>query len=132
MSEDNIRPGDIVWQDLTVADAPAVRDFYKAVVGWEASEVEMDGYSDYALHPAGDEDPVGGVCHARGENKGVPAQWLVYIAVQDVHESIRKCTELGGKVVDGPRLMGMKQFCVIQDPAGAYCALIGIEDADEA
>ena len=28
-------PGTVVWSDLTVADAGALRDFYAAVVGWE-------------------------------------------------------------------------------------------------
>ena len=27
-------PGTIAWADLTVADAPAVRDFYATVAGW--------------------------------------------------------------------------------------------------
>jgi predicted enzyme related to lactoylglutathione lyase len=31
--------------------------------------------------------------------------------------------ELGGKVGAGPRMMGGGRFCVIQDPAGAMCAL---------
>jgi len=30
----------------------------------------------------------------------------------------------GGKLIDGPRMMGKSRFCVIQDPAGAMIALI--------
>lgn len=36
--------------DLTVADAPAVRDFYAAVAGWTPAEVPMGGYSDYCMN----------------------------------------------------------------------------------
>ena len=57
--------------DLTVPDADAVRDFYKAVVGWGVQDVDMGGYSDYAMtHPATGQ-PVAGVCHARGVNAGL-------------------------------------------------------------
>lgn len=43
-------PGAIVWTDLTVDDAERVRDFYSAVVGWVASPVEMEGYSDFNMN----------------------------------------------------------------------------------
>jgi predicted enzyme related to lactoylglutathione lyase len=36
--------------DLTVADAPAVRDFYAAVAGWTPAEVPMGEYSDYCMN----------------------------------------------------------------------------------
>lgn len=117
--------GSIVWTDLTVADASRVRDFYSAVVGWRAEPVSMGDYSDFSMVPAGGKDPVAGVCHARGPNASLPAHWLVYISVPNLDASIKRCVELGGKVVDGPRSMGEKKFCVIQDPAGAVAGLIG-------
>ena len=36
-------PRTISWQDLTVADAEAVRDFYQAVVGWEPESLRWAG-----------------------------------------------------------------------------------------
>jgi uncharacterized protein len=117
--------GSIVWTDLTVTDATRVRDFYAAVVGWGVEPVSMGDYSDFSMVPAGGKDPVAGVCHARGANAKLPAQWLVYISVPNLDASIKRCVELGGKVVDGPRSMGEKKFCVIQDPAGAVAGLIG-------
>jgi predicted enzyme related to lactoylglutathione lyase len=68
---------------------------------------------------------VAGVCHARGANANLPAQWLVYVQVEDVEASARRAAELGGAVVDGPRGMGSLRFCVIRDPAGAVLALVG-------
>ena len=115
--------GRIGWIDLTVPDAEAIRDFYKAVVGWTASEVGMGGYSDYCAHPAEGEAPVAGICHARGANAGLPAQWIVYITVEDLDTSAARCVELGGKILDGPRAAGGGRFCVIRDPAAAVAAL---------
>lgn len=116
------RVGSIAWRDLTVADAPGVRDFYAGVVGWEPSPVEMGDYDDFNMLDA-DGVPVAGVCHARGQNADLPAQWLVYIIVADVDASAEKCREGGGEVLVAPREMGADRYCVIRDPAGAVCAL---------
>ena len=37
------KPGTIVWWDLTVPDAAAVRDFYARVVGWTSRDHPMGG-----------------------------------------------------------------------------------------
>jgi predicted enzyme related to lactoylglutathione lyase len=123
MSSEDFKPGMITWRDLTVKDAEGVRDFYQAVVGWEYKGEDMEEYEDYSMIAPSTGEVVAGVCHARGTNANVPPQWLVYITVEDVDASAAKCVELGGKVLDGPRMMGGGRFCVIQDPAGAMCAL---------
>ena len=85
----------------------------------------MGDYSDFSMVPPGTKAPVAGVCHARGPNANLPAQWLIYVSVPNLDASVKRCLELGGKIVDGPRAMGEKKFCVIQDPAGAVAGLIG-------
>lgn len=115
--------GTIAWLDLTVPDADSVRDFYRSVVGWETGSVDMGGYNDYNMLPPGSAEPVAGVCHARGSNAGLPAQWLLYIVVADVDRSTQECVRLGGRVIAAPRAMGGARYSVIQDPAGAVCGL---------
>jgi len=115
--------GEILWRDLTVKNATQVRDFYQQVVGWTSTGQSMGEYDDFNMISPTSGQTVAGVCHARGVNADVPPQWLMYVIVEDVDASARKCTELGGKVIAGPRMMGGGRFCVIQDPAGAVCAL---------
>jgi len=118
------RPGSIGWFDLTVPDAEGVRDFYAAVVGWTPAPVAMEGYEDFMMSNA-DGEAVGGVCHAKGPNDGMPPQWLAYVVVADLAASMARCHELGGEVVDGPRGLGaFGTFCVVRDPAGAHLALV--------
>ena len=121
--EGNVGTGTVVWRDLTVGNAADVKEFYTRVTGWKADPVSMGDYEDYSMLAEGGEC-VGGVCHARGVNAGMPAQWLIYIKVADLDRSIAECTALGGKVIHGPRTMGDSRFCVIQDPAGAVAGLI--------
>ena len=117
-------PGKIGWIDLTVSNAEAVRDFYQSVTGWTPSEVDMDGYQDFCMHPPGESQPVAGICHARGPNADLPPVWLVYITVEDLDESVRRCESLGGKVRVPVRSMGsMGRYCVIEDPSGAVAGL---------
>jgi predicted enzyme related to lactoylglutathione lyase len=119
-----VKAGDIAWTDLTVENAELIRDFYQAVVGWQAQPVDMKGYSDFSMASPVDGEPRAGVCHARGANADLPAQWLVYIIVENLESSMNACRRLGGKLLAGPKSLGEgARYCVICDPAGAVCAL---------
>ncbi len=122
-SDDKPGVGSVGWIDLTVDNAEEIRDFYKSVIGWESDDVEMDGYSDFNMMAPGSGEPIAGVCHARGSNKDIPPQWILYFIVEDVDQSVKACESLGGKILVGPKKMGDATYCVIQDPAGAACAL---------
>ena len=62
--------------------------------------------------------------YARGNNAGLPSQWMIYITVANLDRSMENCRNRGGKVISGPREMpGYGRYCVIQDPAGAVAAL---------
>ena len=65
-----------------------------------------------------------GVCHRRGTNADLPAQWLICIHVADPEASMKACVDGGGKIISGPKSMGTDtRYCIIQDPAGAVCSL---------
>lgn len=114
----------IAWHDLTVDDAGRMRDFYAEVVGWKPQGLSMGDYDDYCMNDPVTGETVAGVCHARGDNSKAPPQWLIYITVPSVAAAMAKCEALGGQIVDGPRNVGGKAFCIIRDPAGAVAALI--------
>lgn len=114
--------GRITWIDLTVQDAPLIRDFYQQVVGWSSQAVDVEDYQDYNMIRSGNE-PVAGICHKRGGNANLPAQWMIYIEVENLDDSLNACERLGGSVVVPPRGTPGNRFVIIQDPAGAVCAL---------
>ncbi|MBY0503905.1 MAG: VOC family protein [Bryobacteraceae bacterium] len=113
--------------DLTVEDAGAVRDFYAAIIGWEPQEISMGDYADYCMAPprqqGTDNPPVAGICHRRGANAGLPPVWLVYLMVPDIAASLLEVLERGGKVLSQTRSSSGGHYAIIQDPAGAICAL---------
>lgn len=123
---ENERPevGSIVWTDLSVPDADEIRTFYESVIGWKSTPHDMGDYNDFNIVTPSSGKTVAGICHARGFNEKLPPVWLVYVQVEDVEASARRCVELGGEVLDGPRSMGDMSFCVIRDPSGAVLALL--------
>lgn len=117
--------GTIAWMDLTVADAGRVRDFYAAVAGWRPEPVAMGDYNDYVMIAPESGNPAAGICHARGMNADLPAQWLAYVLVADLDASLQRCVELDGAVLSAVKGgEGHGRYAVIQDPAGAVIALM--------
>jgi len=81
----------------------------------------MGGYEDFTMK---DEhgSPRAGVCHRRGPNASVPAQWIAYFVVADLDRSLAEVGARGGSVLQPPRGEGGR-FAIVRDPAGAVCAL---------
>jgi predicted enzyme related to lactoylglutathione lyase len=120
--------GSIIWNDLTVNNAEEVSKFYSEVVGWKSEPVNMGEYNDFNMNRPDDDIPGAGICHARGKNANLPAQWLIYITVEDINRSIERCKTLGGKILAPVKTMkGYGRYCVIEDPAGAVAALFETE-----
>ncbi|AFN74383.1 glyoxalase/bleomycin resistance protein/dioxygenase [Melioribacter roseus P3M-2] len=116
--------GAIAWHDLTVDDATGLKSFYEKVTGWKSQPVSMGDYDDYNMIIPSEGNPVAGICHKKGENANLPSLWMIYINVENLDSSIEACKGNGGKVISGPKVInGMGKYCVIEDPAGACCAL---------
>lgn len=128
--------GQILWTDLTVPNCDEVKTFYEAVIGWSSQGLEMEGRTDYVMiapgvRPSLEGDMAkapAGICHAMGDNAGLPAQWLIYWGVADLDASISACKAHGGAVVGRIRTHGNSRYCVITDPAGAVCAIFEQND----
>ncbi len=129
---DTPRTGFIKWADLTVPNAEEVAEFYCGVVGWNAVGLPVEGREDYAMIHPETNTPAAGVAHAEGSNEGLPPQWLVYVTIDDLDDSIAACNQLGGRVVFGPRESEtMGRWCVVEDPAGAVMALTELTPGED-
>lgn len=123
MGKDGLKIGTISWVDLTVDNADTIRDFYSSVVGWKSDPVPMGDHEDYVmLHPK-NKSAVSGICHKLGENAHLPSQWLMYITVENLEESLELCKDMGGEQLAPVKDTGDGQYAVIKDPAGAVVAL---------
>lgn len=122
--------GAIVSADVTVSNAEEVRDFYQKVLGWQVEELQMSDengeYADYVMKDANG-TWAAGVCHKRGMNVDLPKQWIVYVNVADVQQSVNACKESGGKVLKEMSHEGKLVYALIEDPAGCVLAVTKTE-----
>ena len=95
---DTNKVGKITWADVTAPHADNLRDFYNSVAGWRFESFDMGGYSDYSMLSK-DGTVVAGVCHQLGVNADLPPQWLIYITVENLDQSMSNCVELGGEII---------------------------------
>ncbi|MBU1095345.1 MAG: VOC family protein [Bacteroidetes bacterium] len=119
-----LKIGSIGWMDLTVPNAEEVKDFYSKVIGWKPQNVSMGDYNDYNMTSPETGEPTAGVCNKRGVNASLPSVWMLYFIVENMDNSIQHVEKEGGKIIVKPKNMGGQGlYAVIEDPAGAVCAL---------
>ena len=123
----NENRGRFVWHELMTSDPKAAQDFYKEVVGWDTAPFQgSTGAGEYTMWMAG-QQPIGGVMDIPKEAKdmGTPPNWIAYVAVPDVQETIDLTKKLGGGVYAGPMSYPeVGTFAILHDPDQAAFAVI--------
>ena len=117
--------GVFCWTELMTRDVAKAKQFYGDLIGWKMTDQQMGDFTYTMLTPPGSKEPVGGMMQMDGPQwEGIPPHWMPYIMVENVDDSAKRVTELGGKLnlppTDIPKI---GRFCVIEDPTGAVIAL---------
>jgi predicted enzyme related to lactoylglutathione lyase len=117
-------PGDWIWVQLLSRNARNAAEFYRDVGGYEVVEQASGKQSsDYVLASKG---------YARATVRTIPAarqqiqpNWLLFVRVKNIGESLMQAKQLGGKVLIEPKpeLFNGK-VAVIADPTGAAIGLL--------
>lgn len=113
-------PGALAWFELMTTDPAKAQDFYTQLAGWTTKTMDM-GTMQYTVAFVGEAD-VAGMMKA---DANVPSHWLVYFTVADCDASAAKAGQLGAKTHVPPTdIPDVGRFSVLQDPQGAYFALV--------
>jgi predicted enzyme related to lactoylglutathione lyase len=110
------------WHELATTDWRAGFDFYQQMFGWEkVSENDMGSLGVYLIFGSGGAS-YGGMFTKPPE---VPVTaWCYYVLVRDVNEAVRRVTQNGGRVVNGPmEVPGGDWIAQCLDPAGGMFAV---------
>ncbi|MFG2001254.1 VOC family protein [Spirillospora sp. NPDC048911] len=103
-----------MWSELVTAGSRASGEFYRAIFDYTLEE--MPGDFDYTVLHRPDGHGIGGVM-------GVPAlpaaAWMVYFAVEDPDEAVRRARDTGGTVVAEPEDAPYGRMATVKDPFGA-------------
>jgi predicted enzyme related to lactoylglutathione lyase len=120
---DEGQTGRFSWNELATSDYKGAFSFYSDLFGWEPQEaMDMGPGGIYQIYGRGGA-PLGGMFNKPDEMPG-PPMWLYYVSVEDVNECVKKVTELGGQVLNGPMgVPGGDLIAQCVDPQGALFAL---------
>jgi uncharacterized protein len=115
-------PGTFCWTDLTTTDQESAKEFYGALLGWEANDLragdgvyysimQLDGKSVAAIAPQPQQQ----------RDAGVPPTWNSYLSVDDADAAIERTRSLGG-TAHAPAfdVMQAGRMAVLQDPQNAF------------
>lgn len=107
-------PLSIDYIEISVTDMQAARDFYGAAFGW-AFTTYGPGYSGIRTVAEADGAEAGGLALAETVTRGGP---LVLLYSDDLDETLRRVTDAGGTIADGPyEFPGGRRFHFL-DPSG--------------
>lgn len=122
MSNSTSGIGEFCWNELMTNDTKKAKAFYQALLGWEATEMNV-GEMVYTLFKAGGKEMGGMLQIPASEEKNIPPHWMSYIAVADLDQAVKKAQELGASVKCPQTMVGdFGRFATIVDPTGAYIA----------
>ena len=115
--------GEFCWGELTTSDSAAAFKFYAKLFGWQTlEEMDMGAMGTYRIFGHG-ERRVGGMMTAPA-GAPMPPMWLYYAETPDVDAAIKRATEKGAKLLNGPmEVPGGARIAQLQDPQGAAFAL---------
>ena len=107
-----------VQVELMTGDVDKAKAFYGALFDWKLEDVPG---MDYTIVQVG-EGTGGGMMACPGSD--VSPQWLPYVHVKDVAETLGRARALGATVIkEVTEVPGMGWFGILVDPGGAAFAL---------
>ena len=120
--------GALAWNELYTPDRDAASRFYTELTGWRVDKEPMGDGTFYHLFRLGD-DYAAGIPEIPSTSGEIPPHWAVYFAVDDCDAIVDEANRLGGKTVIPPTDVPVGRFASLQDPQGAYFAVIKLMDA---
>lgn len=116
--------GRFCWHELMTTDTAGAIAFYGKLAGWTTEPAPGD--PTYQVLKARGKVRVGGVMELPQEARqmGSPSNWVPYIEVTDVDDTVRKATALGGRTYVSPNdIPNMGRFAILADQQGATFAV---------
>jgi uncharacterized protein len=115
--------GEFSWHELITTDQEAAFTFYHAIFGWERLlDHDMGPMGVYVIYGR-DGKQLGGIFN-KPKDMPMPPSFLYYVSVDDLDAALKRATNNGGKVMNGPMpVPGGARIVQLMDPQGAMFAL---------
>ncbi len=115
--------GAFSWSELMTNDPAGAAKFYTQLFGWAVQDMDM-GTGPYHVAKVG-ETAVAGIMGMPPGSPPMPPSWGCYVTVDNVEQTLARCSELGGKTIMPPMdVPGVGRMAVLQDPQGAVLSVM--------
>jgi uncharacterized protein len=116
-------PGSLTWNENMSRDFDGNKAFYRAVFGYDYSDMSSDGFNYVTADLGG--RPVGGIGELDPDlPPDVPPNWAAYFGVADVDAAVARAVDLGGSVVRPAWDTPYGRMAVLADDQGAVFAIV--------
>ncbi len=123
LKADSSHHGAPSWFEALTPDADRAAKFYSELFGWTSEVMPMPDLK-YTTFKLGAEY-VGGMLETTPEMGDMPPHWATYFTVNDVDESVRMASELGGSVfMPAKDVPGVGRFSGMASPQGVHFYVI--------
>ncbi|WP_427169887.1 VOC family protein [Arthrobacter sp. 92] len=112
-------PGSPAWFELLTRDYESSVNFYRDVFGWETSVMSDTPEFRYTTLGSGDASKAGIMDASAFLPEGVPANWLVYFAVEDADAAVETAVSQGGKLIQPAEDTPFGRMATLADPTGS-------------
>jgi predicted enzyme related to lactoylglutathione lyase len=118
------KPNSLSWNELASRDMGAATAFYTKVFGWTPLVHDMGNGEQYTEWQIDGKSIGGGMQMGSMYPANVPSHWLVYFAVANTDDTVKRAQDLGGKVISPARDIPQGRMAIVTDPQGATFAVI--------
>ena len=113
--------GMFCWSELATTDQEGAKKFYRSLFDWSPDDTPMGEGETYTLLKKNGKE-VSALYTQR--EKGMPPNWMPYVAVDSADATAAKVKQSGGKVLMEPfDVMEHGRMAVCQDPTGGTFSL---------
>ncbi|HEY1754759.1 MAG TPA: VOC family protein [Bryobacteraceae bacterium] len=120
-------PGSFCWIELGTTDQKAAKEFYCALLGWQAQEIAVGPGVDHIRFVLDGRSVAG--CGAIPPDQAMPPNWSLYVAVEDAGETAARAEALGGTVLcPAADVATFGRMAGILDPTGAFFSIWQAKD----
>ena len=117
-------PVSFAWTELATRDLAGAKNFYPKVFGWGVKANPMPEGGEYVEWQVNGRSVAGAMQMGSMYPAEVPSHWLVYFAVANTDDVVKRAQELGGRVMAPAMDIPQGRFAVLGDPSGAAFAVI--------
>jgi uncharacterized protein len=118
------QPVGFSWNELATRDLNAAKEFYPKVFGWGIHSNPMPEGGEYVEWQVNGRSVAGGMNMGPMYPADVPPHWLVYFAVANTDDTVKRAQELGGRVISPAMDIPQGRMAVVADANGAPFAVI--------